>query len=86
MGAKIDPDASGRKTLRGGIVGDRAGSYQIDELRSHFHYAYVPRDSNGYGNEFATTESDGEDESYFPYTTSETGGKETAPKTLLLIT
>ncbi len=80
MGAKIDPDASGRKTLRGGVVGDRAGSYQFDELRSHYHYAYVPRDQYGSGDDFATTCTDDPDESIFPYITSETGGKETRPK------
>ncbi len=80
MGAKIDPDASGRKTLRGGVVGDRAGSYQADEFRSHFHYAYVPHDQYGSGDDFATTSTDDPDESFYPYLTSETGGKETRPK------
>lgn len=75
-----DPDVKKRTDIRGGLAGDRPGSYQEDEIRSHSHYVYIPRDEYGYDDHYATTETDYSDEGFFPHSTTSTGGSETRPK------
>ncbi len=75
-----DPDVKKRTDIRGGLAGDRPGSYQEDEIRSHSHYVYIPRDEYGYDDHYATTETDYSDEGVFPHSTTSTGGSETRPK------
>lgn len=78
-GAGHDPDSGSRTALQaGGATGDAVGSYQADNFASHRHGVY--RDVYGTGDNFALTQTSGNDEAMFADGTDLTGGSETRPK------
>ena len=77
MGTNRDPDVATRYGLRGGNIGDNAGSYQGESLLSHDHgftrYSFKTHRARGGGGETLWANDSGA-------RTTKTGGNETRPE------
>ena len=79
-GTGRDPDAASRSAMRqGGNIGDKVGSVQSDEMKSHSHrYRY----GNATGRRHVYGNTDAQPVGSRPRDTGTTGGSETRPKNI----
>lgn len=76
--SNMDPDTTSRtQKFNGGNIGNKVGSYQLDELKSHSHLI-TRRTNSANGNYFAAGANSASNAG--PDSTLDTGGSETRPK------
>jgi len=76
-GSGNDPDVADRTNNKGGNTGDKVGSYQVDEIKTHTHDFSAVRYRGGNGN---ISESGTGSYLNLGGTTTSSGGNETRPK------